>query len=191
MKIISLIAAALLVSGTSLAQAQHAHHAGHGAHAGHGGHGAHAGHSRRKGTNAHAGHGTMQNQTPSTRELTAVHHKMMRDMNQPYTGDPDIDFRVQMIPHHQGAIDMARVALRRANDPFTRQLAEAIIVEQQREIYDMRNWLARRGVRAPEGGRPYHIIGWNSYRTLPENPGALEETQSKSWAPGSGVPRQR
>jgi hypothetical protein len=36
----------------------------------------------------------------------------MRDMDISFTGNPDVDFRRQMIPHHQGAIDMARVALR-------------------------------------------------------------------------------
>lgn len=178
MKLKILVAATALLAAGS-AQAQHAH-------GGPTGHGAHAGQGRSM-KNRRA----MAPQPASTQELMAAHHKMMKNMNQPYTGDADADFRIQMIPHHQGAIDMARVALRRANDPFTRQLAETIIVEQQREIYDMQNWLARRGYTPPQGGQPYHIIGWNSYRTLPENPGTLEETQSKSWAPGSGVPRQR
>ena len=90
---------------------------------------------------------------------------MMRDMSVPYTGDPDVDFRVQMIPHHQGAIDMARVALRHATDPWTRQMAEGVIVEQQREIAEMQQWLARRGVTPPVGGQPRHTITANSYRT--------------------------
>ena len=115
---------------------------------------------------------------------------MMRDMNQPYTGDPDIDFRVQMIPHHQGAIDMARVALRHANDPFTRQLAESVIVEQQREIAEMRAWLANRGVQVPTQDGPRHVIRANSFRSTPSNPGSLDERVGKSWAPGSGAPRR-
>lgn len=143
----------------------------------------------------HAGHGTRgtkaagQAQNASVREFTAAHHRMMAAMGQPYTGDPDIDFRVQMIPHHQGAIDMAKVALRHARDPFTRQLAESVIVEQQREIAEMRGWLARRGVEVAASPGPAHVIRWNSYRTPPgSNPGSLDERAGKSWYPGSGAP---
>ncbi|TXN62151.1 DUF305 domain-containing protein, partial [Methylobacterium sp. WL30] len=45
--------------------------------------------------------------TPATREFKASHEQMMKNMAVPYTGDADVDFRLQMIPHHQGAIDMA------------------------------------------------------------------------------------
>src|SRR3954447_8169280 len=74
----------------------------------------------------HRGHDQAGADTPTTREFKAVHEKMMRNMSLPYTGDPDVDFRIQMIPHHQGAIDMARVALRYAKDPWTRQAAEGV-----------------------------------------------------------------
>jgi uncharacterized protein (DUF305 family) len=73
---------------------------------------------------------------------------MMRNMAVPFTGDPDVDFRIHMIPHHQGAIDMARVALRHAKDPWTRQAADAIITAQQKEIYEFKGWLARRKANA-------------------------------------------
>ena len=116
---------------------------------------------------------------------------MMRDMALPYTGDPDVDFRVQMIPHHKGAIDMARMALRHAKDHWTRQMAEGVIVEQQREIAEMQVWLAQRGIRPPAGGQPVHIIGANSYRTIPEEPGTRAELRGQSWAPGLGVPASR
>ncbi|MCJ2085146.1 DUF305 domain-containing protein [Methylobacterium sp. E-005] len=161
-----LVAAATLLAATTAAWAQHQHHA------------------------HDAGPKPAAAQTPATQEFVVAHHKMMAAMDQPYTGDPDADFRIQMIPHHQGAIDMARVALSRAKDPWTGQLAEAIIVEQQREIYDMRGWLARHGYAAPSGGEPVHVIGWNSYRTLPTNDGSLQETQGQSWTPGSGLARQ-
>lgn len=101
---------------------------------------------------AQAGPGAAKAETAATRDFKGAHQKMMQGMSLPYTGDPDVDFRVQMIPHHQGAIDMARVALQHATDPATRQLAETVIAEQEREISDMRAWLAHRGVAVPSGG---------------------------------------
>src|SRR5512140_2362455 len=52
----------------------------------------------------------------------------------PMNGNPDHDFAAMMIPHHQGAIDMAKVELLYGKDPVLRRLAEGIIVEQQQEI---------------------------------------------------------
>lgn len=61
--------------------------------------------------------------------------KMMSAMHAPgYSGMPDVDFLAMMIPHHQGAIDMARLALIHAIDPPTRRLAEDIIASQTAEI---------------------------------------------------------
>ena len=148
----------------------------------------HPGHQTHHGTSMpHSGH-LSQGAAASTREYQVAHEQMMRNMALPYTGDPDVDFRVQMIPHHQGAIDMARVAMRHAEDPWTRQLAEAVIVEQQREIAEMQAWLARRGAMVPAGGQPTHIMGANSFRRVPEEPGTRSESVGQSWAPGSGVP---
>ncbi|GBU17656.1 MULTISPECIES: DUF305 domain-containing protein [Methylobacterium] len=124
---------------------------------------------------------------PATREFKAAHETMMRNMSLPYTGDPDVDFRVQMIPHHQGAIDMARVAMRQAKDPWTRQLAESIIVEQQREIAEMRAWLAQRGVAVPAGTDRPHVMGADSYRARNPEAGTRAEAAGQSWAPGSGI----
>jgi len=50
------------------------------------------------------------------------------------TGNPDHDFAAMMIPHHQGAIDLAKVELMYGHDPVLRRLAQGIIVEQQQEI---------------------------------------------------------
>jgi YVTN family beta-propeller protein len=69
--------------------------------------------------------------------------KMDRDMMAaPMTGNPDYDFSAMMIPHHQGAIDMAKAFLLHGKDPVLRRLAQEIIVTQQQEIEVMRLRLA-------------------------------------------------
>jgi uncharacterized protein (DUF305 family) len=73
---------------------------------------------------------------------------MHRDMAIEFTGDPDVDFARGMIPHHQGAIDMARALLEYGRDPEIRALAEAVIAAQQQEIAFLRGWLERRGQEA-------------------------------------------
>jgi hypothetical protein len=60
--------------------------------------------------------------------------RMHAAMHVPFTGDADRDFARMMIPHHQGAIDMALVELRYGKDKRLRRLAQSIIVEQQQEI---------------------------------------------------------
>lgn len=142
-------------------------------------------------SSTHSGHLGQSGATASTGEFQVAHERMMRNMALPYTGDADVDFRIQMIPHHQGAIDMAQVAMRHAKDPWTRQLAEAVIVEQQREIAEMQAWLARHGALVPPGGQPRHIVGAASYRSIQEEPGTRAELRGQSWAPGSGIPAQR
>ncbi len=130
----------------------------------------------------------------AVREYKAVHARMMRKMKMPFTGDPDVDFRMHMISHHQAAIDMAKVALRHAKDAWTRQNAEAVIVEQQYEIHQFRSWLARRGVKAPPGGDPLYLLTARSFppRNHDEDPGlgTQAELAGQTWAPGSGVPNQ-
>ena len=67
--------------------------------------------------------------------------KMMTDMTIKPTGDVDHDFAAMMIPHHQGAIDIAKLELIYGHDPVLRRLAQAIVVEQQQEIDLMRRSL--------------------------------------------------
>jgi uncharacterized protein (DUF305 family) len=81
--------------------------------------------------------------TDSTKAFKEADMKMMHDMAVPYTGDADVDFRLKMIPHHQGAIDMAKVALQYAADAETKAMAEAIITAQEREIAEMQAWLEK------------------------------------------------
>jgi uncharacterized protein (DUF305 family) len=64
--------------------------------------------------------------------------KMMGDMAVKPTGDVDADFVAMMVPHHQGAIDMALAVLRHGSNPQIRRLAQEIIVTQQQEIAVMR-----------------------------------------------------
>ena len=59
------------------------------------------------------------------------------------TGNVDHDFAAMMIPHHQGAIDMAKSELMYGRDPVMRRLAEEIIVDQQSEIDLMNLWLKK------------------------------------------------
>jgi uncharacterized protein (DUF305 family) len=91
------------------------------------------------------------------RQMDAAMNKMMDSMHAPgYSGNADIDFLAMMIPHHQGAVDMARLALIYGNDPLTRRLAEEIIASQTIEISAMNERLAilRRGEDPNPSGFP-------------------------------------
>ena len=58
-----------------------------------------------------------------------------------FTGDADKDFLAAMIPHHQGAVDMAEVVLQHGKNPKIRQLAKEIITMQKKEIAEMKQLL--------------------------------------------------
>ena len=91
------------------------------------------------------------------RELSAAMDKMHKDMMYPtQTGDADRDFLATMIPHHQGAVEMARLVLIHGNDPLVRRLAEEIIAGQQSEIEAMRARLQilSNGADPSPGGYP-------------------------------------
>lgn len=67
---------------------------------------------------------------------------MHKNMNIKFSGDVDQDFVRGMIPHHQGAIDMAIIFIKTGRDPFLRTLANDIIRSQRQEIVQMQEWLA-------------------------------------------------
>lgn len=73
--------------------------------------------------------------------MDAAMTRMHQAMAAPGTGDPDRDFAAMMIPHHQGAIEMAEAQLRFGRDERLRRLAQGIIVEQRQEIAVMRQVL--------------------------------------------------
>jgi Domain of unknown function (DUF305) len=74
-------------------------------------------------------------------EMTQVITRMHETMEVTPSGEPDRDFMLMMIPHHQGAIDMALVVLKYGHDERLKRLAQSIIVEQGQEITYMRTLL--------------------------------------------------
>jgi uncharacterized protein (DUF305 family) len=83
------------------------------------------------------------NEPPSTKAYRDAMTKMDQGMNVPYTGDADRDFVAGMIPHHQGAVDMALVELKYGKDPAMKRLARSIVAAQRKEIALMQQWQAK------------------------------------------------
>lgn len=90
-------------------------------------------------------------QVAKAKEFSLAMHRsmaaMQRDMESVLmTGDADRDFAAMMIPHHKGALDMARSELLYGQDPVLRRLAQEILVDQQSEIDAMQRWLGKHPV---------------------------------------------
>src|ERR1700760_1956872 len=81
---------------------------------------------------------SLKTERPFLAENAASMTKMMNDMDVKPTGDVDHDFVAMMVPHHQGAIDMAQAELRYGHDERLKRIAQEIIVDQQQEITAMR-----------------------------------------------------
>lgn len=84
-------------------------------------------------------------------DYMATMDTMMESMNGMETsGNADADFLLMMIPHHQSAVDMAKVELDQGKDHETQEMAEKIIAAQEEEIAEMKAMLERLGVEAPQ-----------------------------------------
>ncbi len=98
-----------------------------------------------QGHHGHAPPAATVTESPSTTAFRAVNDKMHADMDMKFSGDADVDFLRGMIPHHQGAIDMAKVVLEHGKDARVRKLAEEVIRAQEAEIAQMQTWLKEMG----------------------------------------------
>jgi uncharacterized protein (DUF305 family) len=82
--------------------------------------------------------------------------RMNQDMMVKPSGNYDRDFAAMMVPHHQGAVDMARIELQFGKDLVLRRLAQAIIVEQLQEIEVMNLELKQLPNAAPAPNQAHH-----------------------------------
>jgi uncharacterized protein (DUF305 family) len=82
---------------------------------------------------------------PSSLAFHGINMKMHGAMDIAFTGNADVDFLKGMIPHHAGAVDMAKTVLAFGKDPEVRKLAEEIVKAQESEIALMQAWLKKSG----------------------------------------------
>lgn len=82
-------------------------------------------------------------QTESSKAFSDAMTKMHEKMSMQMTGDADVDFVKGMIPHHEGAVDMAKIELQYGKDPELHKLAEGIVKAQESEIAFMKSWLEK------------------------------------------------
>jgi hypothetical protein len=161
-----LLAAAILFVSPAMAQDPHAHHKGadrvfstlvpkekpmcaEGSHGAMGKSGC-CGSCKGCGKKDHAAASASTPETVWEKDSAAAMASMHHAMDKPYTGDADADFIRGMIPHHQGAVEMARIVLKYGDDEPAKALARRIIVAQKGEIAWMQRWLRERQI--PETG---------------------------------------
>jgi hypothetical protein len=134
-------------------------------------------------TSAHRIRGTMpiqyvadrtdiSDEAPFLSENESAMNKMMADMAVKPTGDVDRDFVAMMVPHHQGAVDMAQAELRYGHNEQLRRLAQEIVTNQQREIAVMRDAF---GESSPETSQPPTPHG-----AMNMSHGSMSDTSMKS-----------
>ena len=95
------------------------------------------------------GHEAMPMPMPMATEGDAAHQDLMDGMDRMNSdmmaggtaADIDVAFVCSMIPHHRGAVDMAKAEIAHGDDPWAKQLAEQIVAAQEQEIADMLKWL--------------------------------------------------
>jgi uncharacterized protein (DUF305 family) len=93
----------------------------------------------------HSSHMMMGDKGPASMAFMEANDRMHANMMMEYTGNADVDFIKGMIPHHQGAVEMAKIVLEHGSDPEVKKLAEGIIAAQEAEIKWMQDWLAKNG----------------------------------------------
>ena len=90
--------------------------------------------------------------SPGSKALEEANADMHKAMAVTMTGDVDVDFVRAMIPHHQGAVDMANIVIEYGKAPEIRKLAEEIVKAQETEIAFMNSWLEKNGSTAADNG---------------------------------------
>jgi uncharacterized protein (DUF305 family) len=95
---------------------------------------------------------------PASQAFAAANAKMHKDMAIKFTGNADADFVRAMIPHHQGAVDMAEIILKYGKDDEVRKLATDIIAAQKPEIAQMQAWLQQNGNSTAASPKAAQII---------------------------------
>lgn len=81
--------------------------------------------------------------TPAAKAYAQAMDKMHKDMAIEFSDNVGADFARAMIPHHQGALNMAQVALQYAQDDEIRRIAQKTIDDQTKDIKELRSWLER------------------------------------------------
>ena len=102
-----------------------------------------------KASGAHSGHTMPMATGPAAKAFAEANAKMHKDMTIAFSGNADVDFARGMVPHHQGAIDMAEIVLKFGKDTEAKKLATAIIAAQKTEIALLKTWISKNSTQTP------------------------------------------